>query len=411
MTMLHFTRWTIASGVAVALCAASLPAQIDTTRRDTTRLQDTTRRDTTRRDTTMLRTDTTRRDLLRIQGDTSARVTGARSTQRIPIRKSAGDVDLAPTGRTGAMTSVDSLNRVNQARNDSIMAAERARVDSIAEAERARADSMAMSTRGDTLANAARIDSIARAEQMRTDSIARVEQARLDSIARAGEVRTDTMTAPTVTVDPGTQMGQVRRLPGSFYWGLAAGAASPMGDVEDLGYDSGLNISIPIGWHNPAAMFGWRLMLAYNQFKGVGFTTGGPNPINLANPDPKVYSAELNLTARFPFNERRTSSVYLNGGGGLYMFRNFGTGSALGAYLGNDVLDPNDEANESTINKWGINGGAGIEFGIGTSSLFLESRIVNVYTGRDDDLSFDNAFGSRGTTVRWVPLILGFTIR
>ena len=75
------------------------------------------------------------------------------------------------------------------------------------------------------------------------------------------------------------------------------------------------------------------------------------------------------------------------------------------------LLDPNDEANESTITKFGVSGGAGLEFGIGRSSLFLESRIVNAYTGRDDSPSFDNAFGSRSTTVRWVPLILGVTIR
>jgi hypothetical protein len=172
-----------------------------------------------------------------------------------------------------------------------------------------------------------------------------------------------------------------------------------------------MNISIPIGWHNPASLFGFRLMLNYNQFNGGPFTTGGTSPVVLSNPDPKVYSAELNLNMRFPFNARKTSSLYLVGGGGLYMFRNFGQGSALGAYLGNDVLDPEDSANESTINKWGVNGGAGLEFGIGTSSIFLESRLVNVFAGRDDEPTFDSILGERGTSVRWVPLILGFTIR
>ena len=193
--------------------------------------------------------------------------------------------------------------------------------------------------------------------------------------------------------------------------GLAAGSASPTGDLEDLGYDSGLSISVPIGWHNPAAFFGWRLMLGYNQFNGASFTTGGVNPVVLNNADPKVYSAELNLNMRFPFNERKTSSVYLSGGGGVYLFRNFGQGSALAGYLGNDVLDPDDSNNESTINKWGVNGGAGLEFGIGTSSLFLETRLVNVFAGRDDEPNFDSVFGERGSAVRWMPLIIGFTIR
>jgi hypothetical protein len=214
-----------------------------------------------------------------------------------------------------------------------------------------------------------------------------------------------------VVNEQNVQLTGGRKRPGSFFIGLAAGTAAPQGEVEDLGYGSGLNVTVPFGWHNPSKMFGLRFTLAYNQFDGNSFTTGGATPLVLSNPDPKVYSADVNLNMRFPFNEERTSSVYLFGGGGLYMFRNFGTNSALGAYLGNDVLDPNDEADESTINKWGINGGAGIEFGIGTSALFLESRIVNVYTGRDDNPDFNSLFGSRGTTARWVPLVLGFTIR
>jgi hypothetical protein len=201
------------------------------------------------------------------------------------------------------------------------------------------------------------------------------------------------------------------KLPKSFFIGFAAGTAAPMGDVEDLGYGNGLNITVPFGWHSPSSMFGARFTLAYSQFDGSPFTTGGAAPINLTNPDPKIWSADVNLNMRFPFNERRTSSLYLFGGGGLYMFKDYGTGSALGAYLGNDVLDPNDSNNESTINKWGVNGGAGLEFGIGTSAIFLESRLVNVFTGRDDEPNFDSVFGERGTSVRWVPLILGFTIR
>lgn len=105
-------------------------------------------------------------------------------------------------------------------------------------------------------------------------------------------------------------------------------------------------------------------MLGYNQFNGASFTTGGATPVVLTNPDPMVYSTELNLNMRFPFNERRTSSVYLSGGGGVYMFRNVGRGSALAARLGNDVLDPNDEANETTTNKWGVNEGRGWSSGL-----------------------------------------------
>ena len=358
MTIRGLSRWAIGGSIAAALCATTLQAQTDTTRRDTTR--------------------------------------AVRSTTRIPIRKESRGEVVLPTRPTRA-------DSIAQARTDSINKASLARNDSIVAAERARSDSMNLQSRADSIALAVRTDSLARLEQMRTDSISRLEQTRNDSIAR---------TTPVVAVpEQNMPMTRTRKLPGAFYIGLAAGGNSPTGDLEDLGYDSGLNISVPIGWHNPSSVFGFRLMLGYNQFNGASFTTGGTSPVVLSNADPKVYSAELNLNMRFPFNERRTSSVYLSGGGGVYMFRNFGQGSALAGYLGNDVLDPDDSANESTINKWGVNGGAGLEFGIGTSSLFLETRLVNVFAGRDDEPNFDSVFGERGSSVRWMPLIIGFTIR
>jgi len=357
MTIRRLTQMAIGGGLAAAMCATMVQAQADTTRRDTTR---------------------------------------ARSTTRIPIRKeSRGEVVLPTRPRADSARLADSVARASQARNDSIMVAERARQDSIAAAERARTEA----------ATAARTDSLARAELARTDSISRAEQARNDSIARANPV------AGAAVVSEQNMSTSSPRLPKSFFIGFAAGRAAPTGDIEDLGYGSGLNITVPFGWHNPSSMFGVRFTLAYSQFDGSPFTTGGSPSVSFTNPDPKVYSADVNLNLRFPFNERRTSSVYLFGGGGLYMFKDYGTGSALGAYLGNDVLDPNDSNNESTINKWGVNGGAGLEFGIGTSAIFLESRLVNVFAGRDDEPTFDSVFGERGTSVRWVPLILGITIR
>ena len=113
----------------------------------------------------------------------------------------------------------------------------------------------------------------------------------------------------------------------------------------------------------------------------------------------------------FPLNEAKTTALYLVGGGGVYMFRDYGRGSALAAFLGNDVLDPNDTDFESSLNKFGLQGGGGIQFGLGSFGLFLESRFVNVFADRNDDLDFDEFFGDRSDHVRWVPLILGVTIR
>jgi len=391
MTKHGLTLWAIGGGIAAALCASTLPAQVDTTRRDTTR----TARSTTRIPIRKASRGEVMPKESRVEAVLPSRdARGDSSVRQVRADSIPGQFRADSIGR---QVRRDSINTADLARNDSIVAAERVRTDSIR--------ALRVSTPADSIAQAIRTDSVARGEQARTDSISRLEQVRNDSIAR--------VTAPTLplreTETMPTQTG--RRLPGSFYMGLAAGSASPTGDLEDLGYDSGLSISVPIGWHNPSSVFGVRVMLGYNQFNGATFRSGGANPVILNNADPKVYSAELNLNMRFPFNERRTSSVYLTGGGGVYLFRNFGQGSALAGYLGNDVLDPDDSNNESTINKWGVNGGAGLEFGIGTSSLFLETRLVNVFAGRDDEPNFDSVFGERGSAVRWMPLIIGFTIR
>ena len=384
------TRCAMLGGIALALCAASGHAQVDTSK---------ARPDSSRRDTTAL---------------------PARSTMRIPIRKeSRGEVSLPPGTGSGAGSSArvssiardsamraDSITNASKARNDSILVAGTARNDSLVDAERLRADSRRARTRDDSLAMAARTDSIARAEQARTDSISLAEHARADSVTRV-----DSAAGQAMVTDQGMHYTAPHRF-GRFYLGIAAGAAAPLGDVSDLGYDRGYDVTVPIGWQEPGNRLGLRLALGYTQWNGEVFAGGAGASLSFTNPDPKIYSAAMDLTLRFPLNEDRTSSVYLLGGGGLYVFSNFGRGSALGGYLGNDVVDPDNTANRSTIRKWGVNGGAGVEYGVGTASIFLESRLVNVFTGRGDDAAFTSVFGSgRSNQVRWLPVVLGVTIR
>jgi len=75
------------------------------------------------------------------------------------------------------------------------------------------------------------------------------------------------------------------------------------------------------------------------------------------------------------------------------------------------VLDNNDENDEKSITKLGASMGAGIEFGVGPAAIFFESRWVNVFANRDEDLDFNEFFGNRSKHVRWVPLVLGISFR
>jgi opacity protein-like surface antigen len=184
----------------------------------------------------------------------------------------------------------------------------------------------------------------------------------------------------------------------------------PMGDFEDLGYDQGLNINVPFGWHSRSKLLGVRFDAGYNRFTGSPFVGSGPTgPVTLDNSDPTVLSGTANLTARLPLGKL---GIYGLGGGGVFHFRNFGASSSLSGLLGNDVLDGTDETSEKAKTKLGWTYGAGIDFGVGPTSLFLETRVVNVVADRDDAVQFRDFFGSnRGSNVRWMPIVLGVTFR
>ena len=318
--------------------------------------------------------------------------TRTRSEQRIRITKeSRGEVSIPTRG--------DSAMRADSLRRDSLARADSMRADSVARVERMRQDSIAAVEK-------ARTDSIAAIEKARADSIAAIETARRDSIARADSIAA----AEQLRRE---QMRNRYLFNGSgWYIGVAGGTARPRDDFEELGYGNGFNIAVPIGWHVPNHLLGFRLDLGYNQFNGGTFNAGGTVPGTITNPDPKVLSASLNATMRFPVTESRTTALYLVGGGGLYQFRNFGRTSTLSGLLGNDVLDPQDEVNnEETKNKFGWNFGAGVDFGVGPASIFLESRMENVIADRNDDVDLADFFGNRSNSVRWLPIVIGVTFR
>ncbi|MGH7713351.1 MAG: hypothetical protein ACREOG_18835, partial [Gemmatimonadaceae bacterium] len=173
------------------------------------------------------------------QTDTTRRPTAV-AEQRIPVRKdqgitrrmSAGDVDL--------------------------LAVERARIDSL--------EALAASYRQ-------RLDSLASAVSARSDATDRLVAALNDSLRL---VRTELTTARselttmsahlTALSDTVQQVNQrvFRLRNGSlfgnsgFYIGVGSGANFTTGTLDDIGYNSGLNVSIPIGWHKRGSVIGFR---------------------------------------------------------------------------------------------------------------------------------------------------------
>ena len=326
------------------------------------------------------------------------------SQQRIRVQKETPMVSNSTTNRT-RMSRQDSIANADRMRRDSIDAAAR---DSVANVERMRADSVARVEK-------ARTDSIAAVEKARADSVARVERARADSVARVEAARRDSIAA--VEAAAAAERERIQREKDRYrfdgtgwYMGIAAGGAVPTGDLETLGYKSGYDISLPIGYQKKNRAFGVRLDLGYSQFSGNTFTGSGSQGVTLTNNDPKVLSAALNLTAGIPISK---FSLYAVGGGGVYHFRDYGVTSSLSGFLGNDVFEQNEINNtEDTRTKFGANIGAGIDFGAGPASIYLESRLVNVFTDRDDNVQFNDFFGNnRSQSLKWFPIILGVKIR
>lgn len=188
-----------------------------------------------------------------------------------------------------------------------------------------------------------------------------------------------------------------------FYIGAAAGTAIPYNQFSDLGYDSGFDITVPVGWHRPGRTLGVRATLAYDQLHAdLAGSQGSLPAMRGSAPDPKVYSATVDAVLKFPVGstarEGRGLSLYALGGGGSYLFRGFGGLGELAEVLGPDKIG----TSAKNIHKWGVQAGAGLEYGLGPTALFVESRWTNVFT---TDSRTGNDY------LRWIPIGVGVMFR
>jgi hypothetical protein len=175
-----------------------------------------------------------------------------------------------------------------------------------------------------------------------------------------------------------------------FFIGVGTGVNFVTGTIHNIGYRTGLNVVMPFGWSKPNNLFGLRGELGVQTFDGrivSGFT----------NVDPRIYTATAQVMMNLPFNEARTNLLYLMGGGGVYMFDRVGKTSTLDLRMGES---------DGRVTKFGVTGGAGLEFHIlGATSLFVQSAFTNVFAEKPV-----NTPGSSGN-LRWVPLVAGITLR
>ena len=176
------------------------------------------------------------------------------------------------------------------------------------------------------------------------------------------------------------------RGPNTLYIGFGAGASMPSGQFRNV-YKDGWSATVPLGWRPANSPLGMRADIAYSKWGGA--TVDGVKLGSAA-----VWDGMLDATVDMPFGTNKTSSFYLLGGGGVHYFPKYGSAS-------NSTTTPGDTttttpppggypqvnytttttADRSSTTRFGLNGGAGLSFGLPQgSALFLETRYVTVFT-------------------------------
>lgn len=156
---------------------------------------------------------------------------------------------------------------------------------------------------------------------------------------------------------------------------LGGGLGVPLGDFDD---------AAKLGWHGLAAVSfipaGWPVGIqidgSYQQFsldEGVAGVDGLKN---------RLIQGTGNIVYTFASAPDATFRPYLIGGGGVYNTKITGADDPGG------VIDT-----EGSETKFGINAGAGFNFGAGGAALFIEGRFHNVFT--------------EGENTQFIPITLG----
>jgi hypothetical protein len=349
---MRLQRWTsCAMGLSVALtlsATAVAEAQVDTTRRDTSQV-------------------------------------------RIPVRKGSMGTASTTDGRTGVTRreSAGDVATLTILRIDSL--------EAVTTAYKTRLDSLeAALEAANTAANARNTALEARIKSL-SDSLttANTALAALREELNATNTRLSEVDTRLQGLNTRFNNFRHRSLFGNsgFYVGLGTGASYTSGTLRNIGYESAPLLTMPIGWNKPGSMLGLRTEWSLARLEGV--SEGG-----FFNPDPTVASGVALATFSFPINSAKTNSFYLMGGGGFYMFRDFGVGSGLA-----DKFSGSDESSGDTETKWGVQAGAGLEFHIlGATSLFVQSSLTNVAADRGTS-------GEEGRNLRWMPVVIGFQLR
>jgi hypothetical protein len=185
-------------------------------------------------------------------------------------------------------------------------------------------------------------------------------------------------------------------------FGIIGGATFPVGDYNDVA-PAGFHIGGFADFGRRIGPLGLRADVLYHGFgdKNLVTTGSGTTEVTISNKYSMI-TGTLNAVFGIPLEESAVRP-YLTGGVGGYYVRNSPkcAGAGCGSLLSTD---------EENTTKFGVNGGVGIEFGLGGAAAFLESRIHHVFEGTPRISCLGTADCNR-SALQIVPVSLGVKVQ
>jgi opacity protein-like surface antigen len=169
-----------------------------------------------------------------------------------------------------------------------------------------------------------------------------------------------------------------------FGLGVSAGASVPVGTLRD-NVNTGYSIAGHVYVMPPSlTMLSFRGDVSYDRwsFKNSGAVAGITGNASVLG---VTANAILKMSSTGMFHP------YLIGGGGLY------SGKSSVSAQGVSVDSPRS-------NKFGLQGGAGLDFALSGFSTFLEAKFVNVFQGSSDN---GNGTSTSNGSTRYIPITFG----
>ncbi len=176
-----------------------------------------------------------------------------------------------------------------------------------------------------------------------------------------------------------------------FIFDLGAGFTSPVGNTSRH-LDTGWNIQGGAGY-NFSPYIGAKLELGFNW---LGINGATLNKVGFPDGNVHVFSATIDPIVHL--NPHGHFDAYLIGGGGLYRETQEFTQPSVATFTAFDpffggffpVAVPTTEILSSySVNKWGVNGGAGVAFGTKwRGKFFAEARYHRIFLSGDRHMDY-----------------------